>query len=157
VNLGLVLIAVLVAAVLLYAVVVSGAGKKKRPRHQTHRSYASSTSHASRLDPAETRGRWDTIMAISKTGASGLKSSINEADKLFDHVMLSQGLYGSTMGERLKSARGRFSNYSTYDAVWRAHKLRNTLAHEFNFDLVPSQAHEALADFERGLRELGAL
>jgi hypothetical protein len=154
---GLALLAILVAAMLLYAVVVSGAGKKRRPRHPQHRSHTPTTGQVSRLDPAETRGRWDTIMAISRTGASGLKSSINEADKLFDYVMQSQGIYGGSMGERLKSARSRFSNYATYDAVWRAHKLRNTLAHELNFDLVPSQAHEALADFERGLRELGAL
>lgn len=156
-NMGLALLAILVAAMLLYAVVVSGAGKKKRPRHQSQTGYASSSSPARHMDLAETRGRWDTIMAVSKTGASGLKSSINEADKLFDYVMQAKGISGSTMGERLKSARSRFSNYGTYDGVWRAHKLRNTLAHEFNFDLVPSQAHEALADFERGLRELGAL
>jgi hypothetical protein len=152
------LIGILAAAVLLYAVVASGAGTKrgkKRPR--SSRGYGSSHGYRGFVDPAETRARWDNIKAVSKTGASGLKSSINEADKLFDYVMKSLGFPGDTMGDRLKSARTKFANYSTYDAVWRAHKLRNSLAHELSFDLVPSQAHEALADFERGLRELGAL
>jgi hypothetical protein len=61
------------------------------------------------------------------------------------------------MGERLKSARPRFADRGLYDALWRAHKLRNALAHEVGFDLVPSQAKEALRDFERGLKYLGAL
>jgi hypothetical protein len=152
------LVAILASAVLLYAVVASGAGNKRgKRRPQSYRGHASSHGHHGFIDTNETRARWETIKAISKTGASGLKSSINEADKLFDFVMQSKGFHGNTMGERLKSARPKFANYSTYDGVWRAHKLRNSLAHELSFDLVPSQAHEALADFERGLKELGAL
>jgi hypothetical protein len=95
-----------------------------------------------------------TIMAGSQTGAAGLKSAINEADKLLDHVMRQQGAGGDTMGERLKSFGNRFSDRN---GVWRAHKLRNVLAHEVGFDLVPSQAREALADFERAMKDLGAL
>jgi hypothetical protein len=71
--------------------------------------------------------------------------------------MRQSGLSGDTMGERLKNARGRFPDRSIYDGIWRAHKLRNALAHEVGFDLVPSQAKEALSDFERGLRALGVL
>ncbi len=155
-SLGLALIAVLAAAILLYAVVATGSQKHKRRPH-SYRGAGSSRGYTGFVDPAETRVRWDNIMAVSKTGASGLKSSINEADKLFDFVMKQKGFSGDTMGDRLKSARSRFANYSAYDGVWKAHKLRNALAHELSFDLVPSQAHEALADFERGLRELGAL
>ena len=90
-------------------------------------------------------------------GPAGLKNAVAEADKLFDHALRMSGAYGDTMGERLKNARPRFSDYATYDRVWRAHKLRNSLAHDVGFDLVPSQAREALGDFERGLKDLGAL
>jgi hypothetical protein len=150
------LIAALAVGLLLYAVVATGVGTKRKHR-RPQRASASSRGYRGHIDPAETRARWDTIMATASTGASGLKSAINDADKLFDFVMQQLGFSGHTMGDRLKSGRSRFANYSTYDAVWRAHKLRNSLAHDFGFDLVVSQAKEALADFERGLRELGAL
>jgi hypothetical protein len=71
--------------------------------------------------------------------------------------MRSSGLSGDTMGDRLKNARSRFADRSIYDGVWRAHKLRNALVHEVGFDLVSTQAKEALSDFERGLKTLGAL
>jgi hypothetical protein len=66
-------------------------------------------------------------------------------------------LPGDTFGERLKGGRQRFSTYGVYDAIWRAHKLRNSLAHDLGFDLVVSQVTEALSDFERGLRDLKAI
>ena len=96
-------------------------------------------------------------MATSATGASGLKSSINEADKLFDHVLKQLAMDGDTMADRLKAARPRFTEYAAYDGVWKAHKLRNSLAHDIGFDLVPSQAKEALKGFETGLRALKAI
>jgi hypothetical protein len=149
------LITILAAALVLYAVVITGAGTKKKSKHR--RSIASSRGSRGYLDTSEIQARWETIMAASGTGASGLKSSINEADKLVDHVLMQIGLSGDTMGERLKSARSRFPEYSVYDSLWRAHKLRNSLAHDVEFDLVPSQAREALRDFEHALKDLGAL
>jgi hypothetical protein len=150
------LIGILAVAVLLYAVVMGG-GRNRSRKHKSYRGMGSSHGYRGFVDPTEIRPRWESIMAVSKTGASGLKSSINEADKLFDHVMKQLGFSGDTMGDRLKHGRNRFSDYSVYDAIWRAHKLRNSLAHDMGFDLVASQAHEALKDFERGLRALGAL
>lgn len=68
--------------------------------------------------------------------------------------MKSQGYSGEVMAERLKQAQTKLSDRN---AVWSAHKLRNALAHEVGFDLVASQAQEALRAFERGLKDLGAL
>lgn len=96
-------------------------------------------------------------MSASATGGSGLKNSIHEADKLFDFVLQAQGTPGNTMGDRLKAAKNRFNDRAAYDQVWQAHKLRNALAHEVGFDLVVTQAKDALHGFERGLRELDAL
>jgi hypothetical protein len=143
----IILLVLLAAAIMLYAVMVGG-GKKGQRRRSSSRSY---TGH---IDSSELRIRWQTVLATSQTGASGLKSAINEADKLLDYAMRQKGYPGETMGERLKSAGRDLTNR---DATWRAHKLRNALAHEVAFDLVPSQAKEALADFERALRDLGAL
>jgi hypothetical protein len=148
------LIVALVAGIVLIAV-IDGLGKRPRGRRSGGgRSYGP----APRLDRSQIASRWATIQAMaSDGGGNGLRQAVSEADKLFDQVMRQSGLSGDTMGERLKGARGRFPDRGVYDAVWRAHKLRNALAHEIGFDLVPSQAREALSDFERGLRTLGAL
>lgn len=139
-----ILVLALVAGLFLYAMIL-GATKKTPKRGGGGVTY---------LDRSAVTQRWQTIMMTSETGASGLKSSISEADKLFDHVLRQQSFRGDTMAERLKQAQTRLSNR---DSVWRAHKLRNALAHDVTFDLVPSQVKGALRDFERGLKDLGAL
>jgi hypothetical protein len=149
------LIVLLAAGIVLYAVIMTGSQNKHHKK--SRRGAPSSRGSRGFVDSSEIQIRWNTIKATSETGASGLKSSINEADKLVDYVLKQLAMSGDTMGERLKSARTRFPEYSDYDALWRAHKLRNALAHEIGFDLVPSQAKEALHDFERGLKALGAL
>ena len=145
------LIIILVGGLLLFALIESGS---KKGGKKSYRPVASSRGYRGSVDQTEITARWQTIMATSATGASGLKSSINEADKLLDHVLKQLGYPGVTMADRLKVAGERFTDRN---AVWRAHKLRNALAHEIGFDLVPSQAKEALRDFEQGLKDLQAL
>ena len=139
-----VLILALVAGIFLYAMIL-GAAKKTPKRGSGGVSY---------LDQTAMTLRWQTIMSMSESGPAGLKNAVSEADKLFDHAMRQQNFRGSTMAERLKQAERRLYDR---DSVWRAHKLRNALAHDVTFDLVPSQAKGALKDFERGLKDLGTL
>jgi len=144
---GLVLlIVVLAAALLLFAVVSSGSsagGKKPRKR---------SANRVGGVDREFVSRKWAEIEA--KAGGGALASAVSEADKLLDYALKQSGVRGETMGERLKQGGGRFSDIN---AIWSAHKLRNTLAHEVEFDLVPSVAKEAIASFRRGLQDLGAL
>jgi hypothetical protein len=150
------LIVVLVAAVVLFGVM----NKAPHTRHKTSRSGRSRATPrtVAHLDRVTFATRWSTVLTMSRGTGNDLRNAVAEADKLLDQALKQQGLSGSTMGDRLKSARGRFAGErDTYDALWRAHKLRNALAHEVGFDLVPSQAREAIADFERALRHLGAL
>lgn len=137
------LVLALVAGLILYAMILGASRKPGRRK-----------SSVSYLDRSAVTLRWQAIMATAETGPAGLKAAISEADKLFDHVMRQQDFRGTTMAERLKQAQVRLSDRN---GVWHAHKLRNELAHNVTFDLVPSQARGALADFERGLRDLGAL
>ena len=150
-SLMIFLVLALIAGFILISVVESGSRTKRR---KYSRPVASSRGYRGSVDQTEIKARWTTIMQTSATGASGLKSSINEADKLLDHVLKQLGYGGERMGERLKQAGPRFTDKN---AVWRAHKLRNALAHEIGFDLVPSQAKEALSDFEQALKDLQAL
>lgn len=70
-----------------------------------------------------------------------------EADSVVSHLFRDLGFTG-TMGEQLKKA----SKYvPDLDAVWRAHKLRNTIAHEPGVTISAYDAEKALAAFEKVL------
>lgn len=80
--------------------------------------------------------------------------SIIEADKLLDKALIEMGIPGKTMGDRLKKSGTRFSNLN---AVWRAHKLRNAIAHESDFEVSYKQALNALEVYKQALKDLGAI
>lgn len=104
------------------------------------------------LDRALIARQWAEIQAkLNATG--GAKSAVMDADKLLDYV-LSAKTSGETMGDRLKSGGHLFSDLN---GVWRAHKLRNHLAHDINPDFSRGEVNDAIRQFERGLRDLGAL
>lgn len=139
------LIIILAAALLVYAVIASKGRGPKSGR---------SGRRVGSVDRNLVSSRWQAITAMSQTDGSGLKNAVSEADKLLDYVLKQSGVPGVTMADRLRAGGQRLTDVNS---VWRAHKLRNALAHEVGFDLVKSQADEALRDFERGLRDLGAL
>lgn len=76
-----------------------------------------------------------------------------EADKLLDLALKKKG-YGGSMGEKLKKAGYLFSDI---DAIWRAHKLRNRIAHEMNVKVSDLEVRKTLYAFRRGLHDIKAL
>ena len=91
---------------------------------------------------------------LSKDSPATFTVSIIEADKLLDKAMIEMGISGKTMGDRLKKSGSRFTNLN---AVWRAHKLRNAIAHESDFEVSYKQAFNALAIYKQALKDLGAI
>ncbi len=81
-------------------------------------------------------------------------ATIIEADKLLDKAMIEMGVPGKTMGDRLKRRGDKFSNLN---GVWRAHKLRNAIAHEAGFEVGYKQALNALEIYKQALKDLGAI
>jgi hypothetical protein len=114
------------------------------------------SNNQSGLNASEVRAKWGEVQAMMKAGGpANYKQSIMEADKLVDVVLKSRAR-GETMGERLKNARNLFSR-ETYDALWTAHKIRNRLAHEADFEGLSSEARLAVRNFEKALHELRVL
>jgi len=74
-----------------------------------------------------------------------------EADKLFDHMLKRKG-YSGSLGEKLKKHGDQFSDL---DALWRAHKLRNKLAHEVDVSLSGPQVDIAINAYRRAFKDLG--
>jgi hypothetical protein len=145
-----ILIIAFVGGLLLYGVIISSS-VTSTGKHAAKHGKKTYRGHVDRALVAE---RWSTIQAMSQGGGNGLRQAVSEADKLLDYVMKNQGYPGETMADRLRSAQSKLSDRN---AVWSAHKLRNALAHEVGFDLVASQVKEAVAAYERGLKDLGAL
>lgn len=81
-------------------------------------------------------------------------TTIINGDKLLDKALIEMGVPGKTMGDRLKRAGGKFTNLN---AVWRAHKLRNAIAHESDIEISYKQAFNALAIYKQALKDLGAI
>lgn len=91
---------------------------------------------------------------LSKDNPATYMTTIIEADKLLDKAMIEAGVPGKTMGDRLKRSGSRFADIN---AVWRAHKLRNAIAHEPDLEVGYKQAGNALAIYKQALKDLGAI
>lgn len=111
--------------------------------------------HTNQLDIEKYRRRWLEIEGIpKKNDQKSCQFAIIEADKLLDIAMKEIGIKGDTMGERLKTAKARWSNQN---AVWAAHKLRNQIVHEVDVKVSYDTTRRALASFKKALRDIGAI
>ena len=91
---------------------------------------------------------------LNKKNPATFMKTVIDGDKLLDKAMMEMGLPGKNMGERLKKSGDKFSDVN---AVWRAHKLRNALAHEDDLEITYRQAQAALAIYKQALKDLGAI
>lgn len=86
--------------------------------------------------------KWGQLASISDTHRRVL-----EADAVLDLTFRELGFQGS-LGDKLKKAGKYLPNE---DAVWKAHKMRNRIAHEPGHQLSESEAAEALKAFRKGI------
>lgn len=91
---------------------------------------------------------------LAKENSATYITTVIEADKLLDKALVEAGLPGKTMGDRLKRSGGKFTDVN---AVWRAHKLRNAIAHESGLEVGYKQALNALNIYRQALKDLGAI
>lgn len=98
---------------------------------------------------------WARIEELVKLGhPSQLRQAVIKADNLLD-LALKRLTTGTTMGERLKNAQPCFKDFSVYQTLWEAHKVRNALVHEADYEPPHFVVKEAIGKFKRGLESLG--
>lgn len=132
---------------LMLAIIIVGVLIFLAIRFSTHRAHT--------FDTEEYQTRWLKIKnSVNKDNPYSLNHAVVEADKLLDKAMHEMGISGNTMGERLKHAGNKFSSLN---AIWNAHKLRNAIAHEPDFQLEYRQTLHALNVFSQALKDLGAI
>lgn len=87
----------------------------------------------------------ETLKEMSPTHA------VLEADKIFDNVLKKMGYRGG-FADKFKKAQKLVGNK---EEIWKAHKLRNRIAHESGFEINSNQAHQSISAFRSGLSYLG--
>ena len=107
-----------------------------------------------KLDQEKYRSRWLAVTQSAGASSESWQLAIIQADKLLDQALREKGVAGNTLGERLKNANNHLSDINS---VWKAHKLRNHIAHEPDASVTKRQASDALKTFKRALVDLGAL
>lgn len=111
--------------------------------------------HKHNFDVEEYQTRWLKIEnSLVKGDPRTYSMALINADKLLDKALRELGLAGKTMGERMKRINDRFTDANH---VWYAHKLRNQIAHEEDFEIGYTDANKALAAFRQALKDLGAI
>lgn len=79
------------------------------------------------------------------------KYVVMEGDKLLDFLLTKLGYRGS-LGEKLKKVGGRLR---CEQDLWRAHKLRNILAHELDAKIDVKSARGALHAYKSAFEQYG--
>lgn len=149
-------IAIIVIAVCVVALVIIVLKSRKMFQEEM----ASAIKAADLTPPAEAKGaydaRWQEIRNhVESFKEAEWKLAVIEADKLVDDVLKVAGYPGETMGERLTMIKP--DQLINVQHLWDAHKLRNLLVHDANYQLTHKQAIWAIDAFQSVLHELGAL
>lgn len=99
---------------------------------------------------------WQKITQDFQRGDdANLKLAIIEADKLLDDILKKANFQGADMGERLENINS--AQISCIDDIWRAHRVRNKIAHEQNFTIKHDEAEILIKIYEKALGELQVL
>ena len=109
-------------------------------------------------DKEDIRKKWAEIEQLVRLGRpSGFKTAILDADKVLDHALKLLGYRGQTMAERMKNIPRDSHERDFFDDMWQAHKVRNNMVHNMEYEVMDFEAKDAVRKFGRVLRELGAL
>ncbi|HEY4523800.1 MAG TPA: hypothetical protein VJK04_02940 [Candidatus Paceibacterota bacterium] len=95
---------------------------------------------------------WQQIQKRVQVGDEpNLKLAVIEADKILDEVLKRSGFAGETMSDRLKNLTT--AQLSNLEQVWGAHKLRNRIVHEPNFEVSKAEVELAVSIYGRAFQE----
>ena len=113
-----------------------------------------STMPGGGIDKGYIGAKWQEIEQLMQLGSpSNYSRAVLEADKLLDHILKGFRAPGMTMGDRLKASQNRFSKEG-YNAAWQAHKVRNELVHNSEYQVMDYIAKSAIENYKKSIDEL---
>lgn len=97
--------------------------------------------------------KWNDVEKhMSSMNSSDWRIAIIEADILLYEMLEQMGYDGATVADKLKLVES--SDFNTLDLAWRAHKIRNVIAHEgASYALSYEQAKEAIDMYRKVFAE----
>ena len=99
---------------------------------------------------------WQSVLdKLNSNNEDSYKQAVIEADKIFDDLLKKNGYQGEDMGGRLKQITQ--DQLSNLDEVWQAHKLRNRLVHEPDFQLKEHEARRMIEIYQKAFENLEAI
>ena len=102
--------------------------------------------------------RWKEVKKLVKSGGpSQLAQAILKADKIVDYTLKKLYPRETTNVGQYKKAEEFFKRKRDYNNLWYAHKVRNEIAHNMDFDLPHAQAVKVIYKFEKSLKIIGVL
>lgn len=108
--------------------------------------------------PGESKydAKWKEIREhIGSVRETEWKFAVIEADKIIEEIFKGAGFPGETLGEQLTLLGPE--QLASINELWSAHKIRNLIAHDPNYQVSHQQAREAIGNYEKTLNELGVL
>jgi hypothetical protein len=116
----------------------------KNPLAQTAGGVVQAIAQKPDVDP-----RWKDIQQhMQSNNQSDWRVAILEADIILYDMLSAMGIEGDSIGEMLKKADPQ--SFVTINDAWRAHKIRNIIAHEgANYNLHRHEAEQTLALYKR--------
>jgi len=96
-------------------------------------------------------GKWQEILKLLEgREESSWRQAVIEADKFFDEIMRRLGYSGENFGDRLKQVHA--TEVQNLDAIWNAHRVRNSLSHDLEFKLSQDDARRAVGAYEQAMK-----
>ena len=100
-------------------------GFEKREEALHHARAAAGEGHS---EASPKKQRWERVYELANTNNEGdWRLAILEADIMLGDLLASQGYRGESIGEKLRDANPL--QFLTLDLAWKAHKMRNDIAH----------------------------
>ncbi len=114
-------------------------------------------AHEAEVESTGKNDRWERIVELaSSANQSDWRRAILEADIMLGDALMTAGYAGAGVGEQLKMANP--IQLSTLDLAWKAHKVRNEVAHGGeSYALTERDTRVAIDYYKRVFEELGVI
>lgn len=96
--------------------------------------------------------RWDGVIALlNSPHESDWRRAVIEADIMLQMMLTERGFSGADVGEQLRGASP--AHFTTLDLAWKAHKMRNNIAHGGEAYQLTERDAQAAVDYYRRVFE----
>lgn len=146
-------LSLIISAILIFGIIYAFMKSSRYAALETEYVKNNERLYAELFGAGTKNTRWEQVeQHVSGDRPNDWKLAIIEADIMLGELLEAMGLGGNTIGEQLKSAST--TNFKTLDQAWRAHRVRNQIAHQgADFILTKKVAQETIALYQTVFRE----